>query len=651
MNILKTDRCAIRTEKQKDAVLFWLRTEYAPSAKGFEFESDRTEEIASFDCALEKSRMLAVYQHKNWWMRPAFPEGPATVPERTQLLLARGENGYIAWVAVCHEVCRCDISGTEEGLHFSVSSNGCPVCGEELCLVLAEGTDPYQCIRQAVRAACAAMGRSESLRDGKTFPPVFEKFGWCTWDAFYHQVNAEKIEQKMEELKEKGIPLGWVLIDDGWSEADYECGRLIGLDADTAKFPEGLSGIVDTIKNRYGVPSVGVWHAMMGYWKGFCKDTALFHQLSDSLECKNETDIVLKPERRVVSEFYRRWYKHLAADCGIDFVKADGQGSASIYYKGDRGYGEACDIYSEALEEHAASYFNGNLINCMGMTPQNMWHRRTSALSRSSDDFVPQVQYSFREHALQNSFNSLLQGQFLWGDWDMFWSSHEEAKQSAMLRAVSGGPVYISDPLETTDRTYIAPLVMADATIARCTETGLPTLDCLFCNPIEEKYILKVFNSWKDTYLLALFNLYKGGKKLEGSVACSDVPAWRSGRYLCYLHSRQSVCVLDPENSIELALDEGDSECVFLLPLNGHGRFIGLLDHYLCGYAVLSEQAETRRLYGRLSQGGRIAFYVPGKVERVLADGRDVHAAGLGAGCYYFDFDSTGAVSVEIWTA
>ena len=35
-------------------------------------------------------RMTAVYQHKDWWIRPAFPGSFAEIPERTQLLLLKG---------------------------------------------------------------------------------------------------------------------------------------------------------------------------------------------------------------------------------------------------------------------------------------------------------------------------------------------------------------------------------------------------------------------------------------------------------------------------------------------------------------------------------------------------------------------------------
>ena len=41
---------------------------------------------------------------------------------------------------------------------------------------------------------------------------------------------------------------------------------LIGLDADRERFPKGLKGCVKELKEAWNVDSVGVWHAVMGYW-------------------------------------------------------------------------------------------------------------------------------------------------------------------------------------------------------------------------------------------------------------------------------------------------------------------------------------------------------------------------------------------------
>lgn len=107
------------------------------------------------------------------------------------------------------------------------------------------------------------------------------------------------------------------------------------------------------------------------------------------------------------------------------------------------------------MEASADLNFAGNLINCMGMSPEDIWNRQSASLSRSSDDFAPRVPGSFAEHALQNAYNSVYQGCFYWCDWDMVWSCHEDVKQNMMIRVLSGGPIYLSDGVGNTDAAQI----------------------------------------------------------------------------------------------------------------------------------------------------------------------------------------------------
>ena len=79
-------------------------------------------------------------------------------------------------------------------------------------------------------------------------------------------MSEEKILQKLDELKEKKVPVRWVLIDDGWFIHSHE--TLKSFDANPEKFPSGIKGTVDKIKNEYGIEFVGIWHAFEAYWYG-----------------------------------------------------------------------------------------------------------------------------------------------------------------------------------------------------------------------------------------------------------------------------------------------------------------------------------------------------------------------------------------------
>lgn len=242
----------------------------------------------------------------------------------------------------------------------------------------------------------------------------------------------------MQEFRTKKIPVKWVLVDDGWLSADYEEQTLTDLDARKSQFPYGLYGCVQELKKEYGIDKVGVWHAVMGYWNGVREGTAAHAALQAGIKALPDGRLVPAPAADKAFLFYERWHDYLRNHCGIDFVKVDGQSAISLAYGGMETYGEASREIQKGLNASAALHFENRIINCMGMASEDMWNRPSGAVARSSDDFVPNEQNGFREHVIQNGYNNLLQGQFYWGDWDMFYTDHTENRCNSMLRAVSG---------------------------------------------------------------------------------------------------------------------------------------------------------------------------------------------------------------------
>jgi raffinose synthase len=62
------------------------------------------------------------------------------------------------------------------------------------------------------------------------------------------------------------------------------------------------------------------------------------------------------------------------------------------------------------------------------------------------------------------------------GDW--------HAAVHACARAVSGGPVYVSDRPGTMGATVLAKVAVRNGRVPQCLGVGLPTTGCLFSNPL-----------------------------------------------------------------------------------------------------------------------------------------------------------------------
>lgn len=482
----------------------------------------------SFEMTIPRpEKILAVYQHKSWWVRPAFPENCSEIPEKTQMLLLKYPTETVCLTAACGKVFRTDFGGAacgenEDGravIRVRTSSNRVGDCLVHTpVFAAASDLNPYEAIRKAE----VSLGQRGGLmtREDRGYPEIFEGFGWCTWDAFYRDVSEEGIIAKLEEMKEKQVPVRWVLIDDGWIDADYDRLTISGFDAVKEKFPNGLKGTVQLIKEKYGVKYVGVWHATFGYWCGVTPGSAAEEALGDYCQKLPDGRMVTAPDAEKSFAFYDKWHSYLKEQ-GIDFVKVDNQSAISVFYDGIASYGASREILA-GLEKSVEKNFGGAIINCMGMAPQELWARKSTALTRTSDDFVPNTPEGFIEHAMQNSYDSLWSGTFYTGDWDMFFTEHAEARMNAVLRAVSGGPVYVSDKVGKTDPKWLKPLMEEDGTIRRCSGVGLPSPGNLFDDPRKDG-ILKVVNYTDDSILIGAFDLVRNGESVIGLITMADI--------------------------------------------------------------------------------------------------------------------------------
>ena len=164
-----------------------------------------------------------------------------------------------------------------------------------------------------------------------------------------------------------------------------------------------------------------------------------------------------------MDDMQHKFYK----DCNVDFIKIDNQAFIKEYSQLTMPIGTAAENLHQAIEDVADKYYNGTLINCMGMALENFWHRRDSAVSRFSGDFKPENHEWFIKHLLQCSYNSVVQGTVYVGDWDMWWSDDGQAKPNALIHAMSGGPIFLSDKLNRSIKDTIMPTVYSDGKIIR----------------------------------------------------------------------------------------------------------------------------------------------------------------------------------------
>ncbi|MDI6618736.1 MAG: Sip1-related alpha-galactosidase [Clostridiales bacterium] len=522
---------------------------------------------------------MAVNLFKDWWTRPCFVRDFRRIPKKTQALNWTDGSNYYSILTVCSGNCKTDLEGADNKLRFSIST--CDTGHNHyktFSFILGAGDDPFSIQEDMAAAAFDSLNVQGKVREKRHYPEVFKYFGWCSWDAFYHEVNEKGIIDKAEEFKKKGFPVRWFIIDDGWSETKDN--KLMSFDEDKDKFPHGFKWLMSKLKDGYGLSWIGVWQAFEGYWIGINPESNLCKEYSHNLYKTKKGALTPYPDEEKAFGFWNAWHSSLR-EKGVDFVKVDNQSSFKYFIK------DNMDICTSSASEHAALEasvglnFDGTIINCMGMGPEDMWNRPYTALNRNSDDFFPKTENSFREHALENAYNSYITGNIFWGDWDMFWTEHPQGVNNAVLRALSGGPVYVSDEVGKTDASILWPLIFSDGEVLRCDRPGMPTVDCLYKNPQEEGVPLKVWNKSGQFGVIGSFNINKTGKMVYGIVRPSDVYGIKGDKFILYEYFSKKVTMLDKDEDMDISLPEDAVRLYIVSPVNNGFAAIGNIDKYI----------------------------------------------------------------------
>ncbi|KAK8936238.1 putative galactinol--sucrose galactosyltransferase 6 [Platanthera zijinensis] len=599
---------------------------------------------------LSDTRFMACFRFKLWWMAQRMGNRGAEVPCETQFLLLEckseedeeSETLYTVFLPILEGPFRASLQGNlNDGLDLCIESGDPAISGADFShavFVGAAASDPYAAITGAVRSVKSHL-QTFHLRREKRLPAIVDFFGWCTWDAFYQDVTQEGVEAGLSSLVSGGVPPKFVIIDDGWQSVGPDVTtpanansflRLTGIKAN-GKFPS-MKSIVSTAKKKYALKYVYVWHAIAGYWGGVRPGQEAMKQYGSTVQYPKispgvaENDPWMKTDPLTlhgvglmdpqnVHNFYDELHSYLAA-AGIDGVKVDVQCILETLGAGHGGRVELTRQYHRALDASIAKNFPDNgCIACMSHHTDGLYCEKQTAVVRASDDFYPRDPASHTIHIASVAFNSVFLGEFMVPDWDMFHSLHPAGEYHASARAISGGPVYVSDSPGKHDFELLKKLVLPDGSILRARLPGRPTVDCLFADPTRDGVtLLKIWNMNKFSGVLGVYNCqgaawssaekrnafhHTGSAALTSTVRGSDVHLiseaaternW-NGDCAVYLHREGELVVLPHDAALPVTLKALEHEILNVSPIRVLApgfRFapLGLLDMFNAGGAI-----------------------------------------------------------------
>lgn len=562
------------------------------------------------------------------WCRPEFGTSLKTVPQKTQGLICKKTDGTFAVVLpVVSEEYKCMImGGSEENMVTARIYSGYDAAFDcdALAFMYAEGANPFRLLEKCTEYALELLSNGCRTRKERRYPEVFEYLGWCTWDALELRCNEKDLLTKCEEFQEKNIPVRWTILDDMWGEVHdfygrdynttYERGsiqmssKLWSFKADPIRFPNGLKECISKMK-EYGM-KIGMWHPTSGYWMGIDPDGEIFRDYKDCLVKTPSGRYIHDYEQSKAYRFYSAFHDYFV-ECGAEFVKIDLQSMAEKNYYNRAPLGKVCREYHKAMEASVGQHFDNTMINCMGMDSWDMWNRSFSPISRCSADFLPEDEAWFSNHILQCAYNDLIQGQFYYCDWDMWWTDDTNAMKNSIIRAISGGPIYVSDKLERSNAEYIMPLCYKDGRILRCDNPAFPTIDCLTEDPRTSGKIFKLHNMCNGSGVMAVFNLDEKDGAVSGTISPADVDGLKGEEFAVYEHFTRTLHIVKYDEKIAINYKNRSEYGVYVIvPLQDGFAPIGRTDKFMSPASIKSVVGKEMELV----EDGEYAYVLDGKL-------------------------------------
>ncbi len=548
-------------------------------------------------------RYMANYRHTEYWCRPFFGEDLTDMPDETQALVLELDDGQFCVVLpVVNDTCKCVLKGccthTFSARVFSwyPKSYSC----QGLAFVYAVAPRPGQAMTRCVKRALKLQNSPTRHRSERRYPALFDSLGWCSWDSMHIEVSQEGMLRKCREFQEKKIPVKWVILDDMWATVtdfygeEHDHGEnmielmhrsmLSHFEADPSRFPDGLAGCIARIA-EFGIQT-GIWHPTTGYWKGFDPKGEGYRLLKDYL-IRADNGYIVPDWQEASAYMYYKTLHDFFRKCGASFVKVDNQTMTRRFYKGLAPVGKVARAFHSGLEASVGEHFDNAMINCMGMGSEDIWNRSVSPISRCSDDFQPENRSWFTKHVLQCAYNSLFLGEFYWCDWDMWWTDDAQAGKNSLMRAVSGGPVYVSDQLDRSKRDILAPLILEDGRILRCDRPCTPTFDCVTADPTTGNRALKLQNTVGEHAVMAVLNINRDNRPVNARISGRHIDGFLAEEYVVYEHYSRKVQILHGKEAFDVTLEDNDDYRLYIFaPLKNGFAAIGRIDKLISPAAI-----------------------------------------------------------------
>nr|ALO17654.1 stachyose synthase 1 [Lens culinaris]ALO17655.1 stachyose synthase 1 [Lens culinaris] len=169
---------------------------------------------------------VSIFRFKTWWSTQWIGKSGSDLQMETQWILIEVPETK-SYVVIIPIIEKCFRSALFPGFNDHVM-----ICAESGSTKVKESTfnsiayvhfseNPYDLMKEAYSVIRVHLNTFRLLEE-KTIPNLVDKFGWCTWDAFYLTVNPIGIFHGLDEFLKGGVEPRFVIIDDGWQSINFD---------------------------------------------------------------------------------------------------------------------------------------------------------------------------------------------------------------------------------------------------------------------------------------------------------------------------------------------------------------------------------------------------------------------------------------------
>ncbi|KAL5791968.1 hypothetical protein ACOSP7_000562 [Xanthoceras sorbifolium] len=169
---------------------------------------------------------LSIFRFKTWWSTQWVGTSGSDLQMETQwvLLDVPETSCYIMIIPIIEGSFRSALHpGIDGQVMICAESGSARVKASSFDSVayVHVSDNPYNIMKEAYSALRVHLNTFKLVEE-KQVPSLVNKFGWCTWDAFYLSVEPAGVWHGVKEFAEGGLSPRFIIIDDGWQSVNRD---------------------------------------------------------------------------------------------------------------------------------------------------------------------------------------------------------------------------------------------------------------------------------------------------------------------------------------------------------------------------------------------------------------------------------------------